>query len=105
MGWWPINSVEHGGIDWSNKNWNSASLYMGDGPADMLGGMLDNVKSHTHAQRIMKKAMKEIVREYVEEFSRSPHKEELIACFNFVQAPKIFMKDWKFIIDKALNKK
>jgi len=81
MGWWKIDSVENGGIDW---RWDSGSNnvsavpgkhpveleYGGDGPAD-----------------VMSKAVDKIWEQYKKAWGRSPTRNELQACFNFVANP------------------
>lgn len=79
MGWWKIKDVESGQIDWcspreSGQLINAVPgqdskdlLYNGDGPADVMGV-----------------ALVKIFGLYEEAWQRSPSKEELRACFNFV---------------------
>jgi len=78
MGWWKIDNVQNGGIDW---NFNSGSntinavpgkhspdhWYNGDGPADEMESCIERIT------KLYKKAWK-----------RKPTKEELQAVFNFV---------------------
>lgn len=72
MGWWAI-SGENGGIDFTSKQEGTPRdkvLVGGDGPADIMGG-----------------AVQEIAQLYKETWERCAKMEELRACFNFVTAP------------------
>jgi hypothetical protein len=79
MGWWQINSVECGGINWGHKAPTNSKMvnavpghetkdemYNGDGPADIMGA-----------------ALKKIDEEYRAAWERPAKKEELMAVFNF----------------------
>ena len=83
MGWWRINSVESGGIDWSHKCPTNSqlanaipgeeiedALYNGDQPADLMGPILDKINE-----------------EYKEAWGRPVKQEELTAVFNFCSSP------------------
>lgn len=76
-GWWKIDSVEKGQIDWDQPDKNglinaipgqdtTKKLYNGDGPADIMGNAIDSITS-----------------EYHEAWGRNPEPEELQAVFNF----------------------
>jgi len=64
MGWWSINNIEEGGIDWSEQG---KSLYNGDSPADILGD-----------------AINKVIKEYQRAWNRKPYTEEIQAAWNFV---------------------
>lgn len=74
MGWWKINSVETGGIDWDGSTLANKipgqdtpdGLYNGDEPADIMG-----------------EALHEISKVYQKAWGRPAKEEELTACFNF----------------------
>jgi len=82
MGWWQIDSVEYGQIDWEVKRPgrtlvnalpgedSSKAMYNGDGPADVMGSAVD-----------------EIIQLYMDAWGRPPCKDELLAVFNFCVNP------------------
>jgi len=75
MGWWKIDNIETGGIDW--ENWDGTVLNVtkdnitnelvnGDGPADIMGDALEQIR-----------------KEYKNYWNREPTLNELQAVFNF----------------------
>ena len=79
MGWWKIDSVERGQIDYSHKcptnpqmvnavpgRESVDAMYNGDGPADLMGSVLRKIDA-----------------QYVAAWGRSAKADELRAVFNF----------------------
>ena len=94
MGWWKIENVESGQIDFdANGPGNLANqvpgrhspdqLVNGDGPADIMGV-----------------AIKKIVEEYKEAWGRPPQREELQAVFNF-DVNSMYADDGAYVGDEG----
>lgn len=78
MGWWKVESVETGQVDFDHKcptnsglvnaipGQEEGGIFNGDGPADLMGPVLDKIS-----------------KEYNEAWGRPAKKEELMAVFNF----------------------
>lgn len=78
MGWWQINSVEKGQIDWSVKRddnelinaipgkHDATKMYNGDEPADIMDEALDKIE-----------------KAFIRAWKRPPCRDEYLACFNF----------------------
>lgn len=79
MGWWKIDSVENGQIDWAHESpgdpklvnalpgqEKTDELYNGDGPADLMDTALDQINKR-----------------YIAAWGRPAKEDELKAVFNF----------------------
>jgi len=79
MGWWKVEDVSHGGIDWDYVCPDSpgtvnaipgksatTEIFNGDGPAD-----------------VMDEALEQIIELYIKAWGRPAKEEELQAVFNF----------------------
>ena len=76
MGWWKIDSVERGQIDWKHSKSGLVNAipgqdtpvqsYNGDGPADLMDSALDKIN-----------------KQYKDAWNRPARPEELKAVFNF----------------------
>lgn len=96
MGWWQINN-ESGCIDFSSADKSGLlnkypgedsidELYNGDGPADLFDSALGSILKGKNADRIASVLIRDITKEYEEEWGRPPRPQEWVACLNFASS-------------------